>query len=286
MDKTNTTRCKGATTSLFRKLDGRRAIVTVAIDRVEVLRPRDARYSIGVQSLIGCSCLVLMGTRPDSAIMMTVISASDGEEHHMSLVRQMISIFIKEQELFQLPVAWGVFSHHHKNGSPFNYLAERTLRVFQHIHLELQIFFCGSDAAVAAPPLLGRQTILAVRHEVELPEIYIDNRLMYPRVHSGSLALEFDRLGLRQIDHEHGDDDDDDKNEGVGGEESRAISTGSEKRGEAFLSTFACSQAHAAPPSRKKRQQVKQACQQCRQRKIKVFSLHDSKVRFGTNQCS
>jgi hypothetical protein len=207
MDKTSTTGHKGATESIFHKLDGRGAISSVARDRVEVLRPQDTHLAIGVRNLDGYSCLVLTGTSPKSAIITAHISVLDGEEHYMSLLRLMVSIFVKEQDLFQLPLAWGIFNHHHKDGFPLNHLAERTLRVFQHLHVKLQIYNCDLHDQVEAHLSPGRHTVVAVRHEAELPEMYIEDRLVYPSVHSGSLALEFNRLGLRQVGYEHGDDE-------------------------------------------------------------------------------
>jgi hypothetical protein len=170
------------------------------------LRPRDTRLAIGIRNLDGSSCLTLMGTSPKSAIMTAHMSALDSEEHYMSLLRLMINIFLKEQELFQLPLAWGIFSHDHKGGFPLNHLIERTLRVFQHLHVHLRISHYDLHDQAKAHLLPGRHTVVAVRHEVELSEMYIEDRLVYPSIHSGSLALEFDRLRLGQIDYEHGDD--------------------------------------------------------------------------------
>jgi hypothetical protein len=171
------------------------------------LRPQDTHLAIGVRNLDGYSCLVLTGTSPKSAIITAHISVLDGEEHYMSLLRLMVSIFVKEQDLFQLPLAWGISNHHHKDGFPLNHLAERTLRVFQHLHVKLQIYNCDLHDQVEAHLSPGRHTVVAVRHEAELPEMYIEDRLVYPSVHSGSLALEFNRLGLRQVGYEHGDDE-------------------------------------------------------------------------------
>jgi phage head maturation protease len=49
------------------------------------------------------------------------------------------------------------------------------------------------------------RAVFVVRHGNEVPELYTGDCLVYPRVHSGSLALAFDKLGLRQVDHETGD---------------------------------------------------------------------------------
>jgi hypothetical protein len=180
MDKMSTTRHECATESIFHKLEGEGAILSVARNRVEVLRPQDTGLAIGIRNLDGYSCLMLMGTSPKSAIMMAHISVLDSEEHY--------------------------FSHEHKGGFPLNHLTEMTLRVFQHLRVHLQISHYDLHDQAEAHLLPGRHTVVAVRHEVELSEMYIEDRLVYPSVHSGSLALEFDRLRLEQIDYEHGDD--------------------------------------------------------------------------------
>jgi hypothetical protein len=232
MERANTKQHNMATKSIFQKLEDREAILRVPRDHVEVLKPQYTKAAIGVRNLDGCSCLVLMGTSPKSAIIMTHISTflsgkyttssgserakrgvttSEGEVHYMKLLRRMVGVFIQGQELFQLPFAWGIFHRHHKVGTRLNHLVERTLKVFQHLGVKLQICFCDLGSATVVQSSPERRSVVAVRNEGELPEIYVDNRLVYPRVHSGSLALEFDRLGLRQIDYEGGDDDDHDE---------------------------------------------------------------------------
>jgi hypothetical protein len=195
--------------SVYQKLDERGAISDVQRDQVQVLRPQDTRRAIGVQDLNEGSCLVLMGTSPESAIMMAHISALDSEVHHMSVLRPMISIFIEQQELFQIPIAWGFFDQPHKDGFLPNHLALKTSRIFQHLRVKLHTSIYNPRSAAPGQLSPGGYTIVAVRHETELPELYIENLLVCPRIHSGSLALEYNRLGLEQIDHEHGDDGDD-----------------------------------------------------------------------------
>jgi hypothetical protein len=232
MERANTKHYNMATKSIFQKLEDQEAIFRVPRDHVKVLKPQYTKAAIGVRNLDGCSCLVLMGTSLKSAIIMTHISTflsgehttgssserakrgvttSEGEVHYMELLRRMVGVFIQEQELSQLPFAWGIFHRHDKDGIPLNHLVERTWKVFQHLGVKLQIFFCDIGSATVAQSSPERQPVVAVRHEAEVPEIYVDNRLVYPRVHSGSLALEFDRLGLRQIDYEGGDNDDHDE---------------------------------------------------------------------------
>jgi hypothetical protein len=59
---------------------------------------------IGVQDLGSYCCHILIGTSPRPDLMMAHICSSEGEEHHMSLSRQVIGIYVKEQELFQFHV--------------------------------------------------------------------------------------------------------------------------------------------------------------------------------------
>lgn len=214
------------TKSIFQKLNSRDAILNVLRDQVMVLRPGDTRSAIGTRGLDGSSCLVLMGTIPNSAIMMAHISlalpggcvrdislespedklteSDDGS--YDSLLQMMVSIFVKEQEQFQLPLAWVDFNCHARNGCPPVHQMESISKIFQHLHIELHLSICGSSSERAAQ-LSHERAILAVRNETEIPELYIENRLVYPKVHSGSLALHFNKLGLQQVDHEQGDDE-------------------------------------------------------------------------------
>jgi hypothetical protein len=209
MDIPKAERLETTMKSIYQKLDERGAISDVPRDQVQVLRSQDTCRAIGVQHLNKSSCLVLMGTSPKSAIMMAHISALDNEVHHMSVLRPMISIFVKQQELFQIPLAWGFFSQPQKDGFLPNHLVLKTSRIFQHLRVKLHTSFYNPQSAAPGQLSPGGYTIVAVRHEIELPELYIENRLVSPRIHSGSLALEYNRLGLEQIDHEHGDDGDD-----------------------------------------------------------------------------
>lgn len=208
MEVANTTRRKATMGSIFQKLDDRGAIFDVPRDQVHLLMPQDTRPAIGVQNLDGGSCVVFMGTSPKSAIMIAHVSESDSETHHMSVLRSMTSILIKHQEFFQLPIAWGLFSQTHEDGFMPNHLALKTSRIFQHLRAELRISFYNPRSAAPSQLSPGGHTLVVVRHETELPELYIENRLVHPRIHSGSLALEYNRLGLEQVDHERGDDED------------------------------------------------------------------------------
>lgn len=102
------------TKSIFHELDHRETFLAVARDQVVVLRPNDTQHAIGIQNIGSYCCFVLIGTTSRPAITTAKISTSDGEEHYMSSLRLMIGIFMKEQESFQLPRVWGIFSHGQK----------------------------------------------------------------------------------------------------------------------------------------------------------------------------
>jgi hypothetical protein len=73
--------------------------------------------------------------------------------------------------------------------------------------VQLDIAFRASHPAEVIHPLSDQLAVVAVRHEPEPLEIYVRNRLSYPDVHTGSLALVYDKLGVRQIDCKQGDDE-------------------------------------------------------------------------------
>ena len=134
----------------------------------------------------------------------------------MSSLRIMIGIFIKEQRLFRLPLAWGIFGPRQNDDDQITPLTERTTRVFQHLNVRLVVSVGASNTAAAMHNPPDRLTVVAVRYIPGLPEIYVNNRLLYPKIHSGSLTLAFDKLGLKQADHEQGDDEEDgDEPEGL-----------------------------------------------------------------------
>jgi hypothetical protein len=116
----------------------------------------------------------------------------------MSLLRLMIGVFMKEQELLQLPRAWIVFDYGQEDDVQTNLLTQRTVR---------GITLCASRPAEAMHSLNYQSIVVAVWHEPELPEIYVGNGWWYPRVHSWSLALVHDRLDPQQVDFEHSDDE-------------------------------------------------------------------------------
>jgi hypothetical protein len=90
-------------------------------------------------------------------------------------------------------------------------------RIFSHRgqreSFNIRITVCASRPAEAMHSPDNQATVVAVWHKPESPEMYVGNVLLYPKVHSGSLALVHDRLGPKQVDFEHSDD------EGIGDEE-------------------------------------------------------------------
>ena len=150
----------------------------------------------------------------------------------MSLLRLMIGISMKEQELFQLPRAWLIFGHSQKGDLHVAPLAQRTARVFQHLNVQLDIAFRASHPAEVIHPLSDQLAVVAVRHEPEPLEINVRNRLLYPEVHTGPLALAYDKLGVRQIGCGQGDDERTGDVENILEEKARAQSEATGKWGE------------------------------------------------------
>ena len=114
---------------------------------------------------------------------------------------------MKEQGLFQLPRAWIIFVHSQKGDPQVDLLAQRTARVFRHLNVQLDIAFRASHPAEVIHPLSDQLAVVAVRHGPKPLELYVRNRLLYPGVYTGSLAVVYDKLGLRQIDCKQGDDE-------------------------------------------------------------------------------
>jgi hypothetical protein len=211
-----------ANRSVFEKLDDEGAILDVPRDQVFILRPQDHLSAIGTGDFNGHACLVLMGTSPRSAVIMAHFdqfsagrctseskSGSGGEipflteveVNYMSMLRKVVRLFLDEHELFQLPLAWMVLGHH-DNPALLQLLREKTLKIFQHLRVQTGISLHKECIMRAAQLQSLTRAVSVVRHGNEVPELYTGDCLVYPRVHSGSLALAFDKLGLRQVDHE------------------------------------------------------------------------------------
>jgi hypothetical protein len=207
-----------ATRSIYRKLDDQKAIPNVPMDHTKTSRPQDPRAAISVQILDGSSCLIMMGTAPKAANTMAHIARVEpsgctsgnslqstkrevtttiSDVHYMDLLRKFVDASLKEPELYQMPLAWGVFGLF-KDKCEYDVviknIQERMIRVFQHLGVNLGVSFYEMFSTPAIPSCLTERTVVVVRCESEIPEIYVRNRLMYPKDHSGSLALTFYKL--------------------------------------------------------------------------------------------
>lgn len=203
------------------------AILNVSKDSVHMLKPQDTPSAIGARELHGGTCLLLMATTPTSAIIMahivaslpnehiydstaeftksrcaTSVGPSVDELHYMELVRRTVYGLLKEPRLFQMPISWAFFGQH-EGDMTLTRLQESTLKVFQHLNTKLNISSSGKRSVASVQPRPGRHTVVVVRHDDKMPEIYLEDELAYPLVPSGSLALVLDRLGLQQIDLDH-----------------------------------------------------------------------------------
>lgn len=199
----------GAT--IFDTLQERSAIVDVPPNSMRILRPDDRAPAIGARDFDGGgACLLLLGTTAkSSAIAVAHIAAgshlgtasensteaeterggtpaSPEEVHYMEMVRKTIVGFLKEPDLFQMPLAWAIFPPH-EDVIMLRRLQQRMQTVFRHLNVELKVLSCEK-----------RSDVVAVRHGSEATEVYVGDQLIHPRVHSGSLALVLHAMGVRQ----------------------------------------------------------------------------------------
>jgi hypothetical protein len=187
-----------ATRTIFEKLSDRDSILDVPTDQVAILRPHDRQSAIGTQISNGNACLVLMGTSPQSSIIIAhfdyfgagihtcgrgsesarrIDLASEVEAYHMCLLWRVVKTFLEKNEYFQLPLAWGVFGYHESQGL-LDIIRERTLKVFQHLRVNVGFSTYQQPLLESAQPVLGQHTVFAVRHGAEVPEIYIGDCLV------------------------------------------------------------------------------------------------------------
>jgi len=207
--------------SIFQKLDGRNAILHVSRNELDILRPESTRCAIGTRDMNESSCIVLMGMSPRSAIVMARSSgfvlegyvsgtpsqsagnrgnATIGGLHstYMGMLRRVVSAFLKEPELFQMPLAWCMFSQT-QDDTVLKQLHDSTLRAFGHLHVEARASLYPGSHLSSELWRSGRHSLLVVRDRDEAPEIYIEDHLVCPDDYSGSLALVLDKLGLQQV---------------------------------------------------------------------------------------
>jgi hypothetical protein len=187
---------------LFQELDDRDAILCVAKDQAEVLKPRCPQSAIGARGRHGHSYLVLMGTAPDSAIIMAHLdssqprkhtpsidagvtedctSESGRDEHSMSLVRRVALLFVREPDLFRLPVACLIMNPHQRCEVSLSPLADRTVAVLKHLRVDTTVSFYEESWPEVVGISSDGYTVVAVRHGDGSSEIYAGNRLIFRR---------------------------------------------------------------------------------------------------------
>jgi hypothetical protein len=225
--------------SIYHRLNDKNAILSVFKDQVVVVRPGDTFSAIGTYDLDGCSCLLGLGTTPGSAIVVArishlpvesagsnhsenlrrALSASNYDEHYMSLVRRVVSTMMSNHKLFQLPIVFAIFGQY-KSEVLLEHLSGGTAKVFSHLNIELRSSLYEVRYLDGIRRSLRESTVVAVQHPTKMPELYIGNCLAHPSDFSGSLASVFDRLGLEQTGHDNGgdgrEDDRDNKDEDEG----------------------------------------------------------------------
>ncbi|KAM0721502.1 hypothetical protein Q7P37_002426 [Cladosporium fusiforme] len=186
-----------STLSIFETLRERGAILEVPKNAVHTLKTHDKPRAIGARELDRGACLVLVGTTSGSAIAMAHIDASHAgshlqgitadtagsrqlalarEMHYMELFRKALHGFLREPELFQMPLAWVIFGQH-EDDTAFKNLQERTSNIFKHLNVRLSVLSCGRKSAASTHPQRGKGSVVAVRHGDEATEIYIGDDL-------------------------------------------------------------------------------------------------------------
>jgi len=214
-----------ATRSVFEEFDNQDAILDVPGNEVLILRPQDSKSTIGTQRFNGHACLVLMGTSPGSAVIMArfdcisagrssseIIPGSEEEKSflaevevdYMKMLRKVVKLFLDEHDLLRLPLAWLVL-HHHDYPALSALLREKTVKIFQHLRIQTGVSICNESTIRAVSQQPPKFKVFAVRSEAGVPEIHVGDDLVYPKVHSGSLAPAFDKLGTGQVDNESED---------------------------------------------------------------------------------
>ena len=122
---------------------------------------------------------------------------SSRDEHYMSLVRKVLQIVMSNPDLFRTPIVHGVFSRY-KGKVLLEDLQERTRKVLGHLNMELRSSYYEIQRPNGVQQSSGAHTVVAVRHPTQVPEMYIQNHLVYPASFSRSLAMIFASLGLEQ----------------------------------------------------------------------------------------
>jgi hypothetical protein len=207
--------------STFQMLRTRDALVDVEQGGLVILESADDQRAIRAQLIKGDHCFILMGTVVGSAVSMANIAAiatSDlyivqgrpvritTDVDYMVSVRTILGAYLKKPEVFRAPVAW-LFSSS-SEGASSGLIRRGISKVLQHLHIELQFgrdyYLCGPSPSLF--DLHYAYTVVAVRHQTVLSEVYVEGRLVYPKVYSGALTLVKQSLGMCKLDPELGSD--------------------------------------------------------------------------------
>jgi hypothetical protein len=190
--------------SIYQVLRARDALVDVEQGGLVILESTDDQRAIRAELVKGDHCFVLMGTVVGSAVSVANIAAIDTSDldivqgrptristpvDYMVAVRTILGAYLKKPEVFQAPVAW-LFSGSSESAS-CGLIRRGILKVLQHLHIELQV---GRDyhGYSPSPSLLALHyacTVVVVRHQTVLSEVYVEECLVYPKVYSGALTL-------------------------------------------------------------------------------------------------
>jgi hypothetical protein len=190
--------------SICQVLRARNALVDVEQGGLVILESIDDQRAIRTQLVKGDHCFILMGTVVGSAVSMANIAAIDTSDldivqgqpmristdvDYMVSVRTIIGAYLKKPEVFQAPVAW-LFSSSSESAS-CGLIRHGISKVLQHLHIELQV---GRDyhGYGPSPSLLALRyacTVVVVRHQTVVSEVYVEECLAYPEVCSGALTL-------------------------------------------------------------------------------------------------
>lgn len=196
--------------SIFQALQTHNALIDVSLGNPATIEPTDRQHAARAKLLRGEHCFILMGTTAGSAISMAKIAAihphdlewvkgqptkiSSGVDY-MIPVRRVLGTYLKKPELFQAPVAW-LFSSDPSSVSS-SFIRQGISTALQHLCIELRIgrepgFYEPSPSSLV--PEYGC-TVVAVRHPMGLSEVYLGQRLAYPKACSGALASVKESLG-------------------------------------------------------------------------------------------
>lgn len=190
--------------SIFQALQTHNALVDVSLDNMATIQPTDSQHAARAKLLRGEHCFILMGTTAGSAISMARIAAVrpnnlewvkgqptriSAEVDYMMPVRRVLGAYLKKPELFQAPIAWLFSSDPSSVSSTF--IRQGISVALQHLCIELRIgrepgFYEPSPSSLV--PEYGC-TVVAVHHPMGLSEVYVGQRLAYPKACSGALAF-------------------------------------------------------------------------------------------------